>query len=127
MNHYPNIAVKIIIRRKNRILIRRHKSGVFDFPGGRMEFGETLLGTLKRELKEELGYDLVKKPRFLDIYNYISKNKRRHSVFLNYILKLNEKPELVDKEGAKNLWLTKQEFISKKIVKEKEFLDKIFS
>lgn len=91
-----------------------------------MKFGETILGALKRELKEELGHSLVKEPRFLDVYNYISKNKKRHSVFLNYTLKLEEKPELIDKERAKNLWLTKQEFISKKIIKEREFLDKIF-
>ncbi|MBU4466923.1 NUDIX hydrolase [Patescibacteria group bacterium] len=126
IKQYPNVAVKIIIKWKDRILIRRHKNGVFDFPGGRMEFGETVLGALKRELKEELSYNLVKEPRFLDVYNYISKNKKRHSVFLNYILVLKNKPILVDKEGAKNLWLTKQEFISKKIIKEREFLDKIF-
>ena len=127
MNRYPNVAVKLIIKWQDRILIRWHKSGVFDFPGGRMEFGETIFGALKRELKEELDYNLVKEPKFLDVYNYISKNKRRHSVFLNYILKLKEKPKLTDKEGAKNLWLTKKEFISKKIIKEREFLDKIFA
>ncbi len=126
MNRQPNVAVKIIIKWKDRILVRRHKNGVFDFPGGRMKFGETIFGTLKRELKEELGHSLVKEPRFLDVYNYISKNKKRHSVFLNYTLKLEEKPELTDKKEAKNLWLTKQEFISKKIIKEREFLDKIF-
>ena len=91
-----------------------------------MEFGETILGTLKRELKEELDYNLVQKPRFLDVCNYISKNKKRHSVFLNYILDLKEKPRLVDKENAKNLWLAKRDFISKNIIKEREFLDKIF-
>ena len=126
MNRQPNVAVKIIIKWRDRILVRRHKNGVFDFPGGRMKFGETILSALKRELKEELGHSLVKEPRFLDVYNYISKNKKRHSVLLNYTLKLEEKPGLIDKEGAKNLWLTKQEFISKKIIKEKEFLDKIF-
>jgi ADP-ribose pyrophosphatase YjhB (NUDIX family) len=126
MNHQPNVAVKIIIKWQDRILIRRHKSGVFDFPGGRMEFGETIPDTLRRELREELDYNLIREPRFLDIYNYVSKNKRRHSVFLNYILKLKERPKLANKEGAKNLWLTKQEFVSRKIIKEKKFLDRIF-
>ena len=126
MDRHPSAAVKIIIKWKSRILIRRHQSGVFDFPGGRMKFGETILGTLKRELREELDYNLIKEPKFLDVYNYISKNKRRHSVFLNYILRLKEKPKLVDKEGAENLWLTKKNFISRKIIKEREFLDKIF-
>jgi ADP-ribose pyrophosphatase YjhB (NUDIX family) len=126
MEKCPNVAVKIVIRWRNRILIRRHKSGVFDFPGGRMKFGETIFGTLKRELKEELDYDLTRDPRFFEVWNYISENKRRHSVFLNYILNLKEKPRLTNKEGARNLWLTKLEFVSRKIIKESKFLDKIF-
>jgi ADP-ribose pyrophosphatase YjhB (NUDIX family) len=126
MEKCPNVAVKIVIRWRNRILIRRHKSGVFDFPGGRMKFGETIFGTLKRELKEELDYDLTREPRFFEVWNYISENKRRHSVFLNYILNLKEKPRLTNKEGARNLWLTKLEFVSRKIIKESKFLDKIF-
>jgi len=123
---YPDVAVKIIIKWNGRILIRQHKNGIFDFPGGRMEFDETILDTLKRELREELNYNLAKEPKFLDVYNYISKDKKRHSVFLNYILDLKEKPKISDKEDAKNLWLTKKEFISQGIIKEKNFLDKIF-
>jgi ADP-ribose pyrophosphatase YjhB (NUDIX family) len=126
MKQYPNVAVKIVIKWNSRILIRQHKSGVFDFPGGRMKFGETILGTLKRELKKELDYDLTKEPKFLDVWNYISKNKKRHSMFLNYALALTQKPRLVEKEKAKNFWLTKKEFISKGIIKERSFLDKIF-
>jgi 8-oxo-dGTP diphosphatase len=126
MNRCPNVAVKVIIKWKDRILVRRHKSGVFDFPGGRMEFGETILDTLKRELREELNYSLAKEPKFLDVYNYVAKDKERHSVFLNYVLALTQKPKLVEKEGAKNFWLTKKEFISKGIIKERSFLDKIF-
>ena len=126
MNRHPNVAVKIIIKWNDRVLIRRHKNGVFDFPGGRMKFGETILGTIKRELKEELNYNLAKKPKFLDVYNYVSKNKKRHSVFLNYALTLKAKPKLTDKEGAKNLWLTKKTFISNGIIEEKRFLNKIF-
>jgi len=126
MNYQPNVAVKIIIKWKDWILVRRHRNGVFDFPGGRMKFGETILDTLKRELKEELNYNLAKEPKFLDVYNYVSKNKKRHSIFLNHILNLKNKPKVVDKEGTKNLWLTKEDFISKKIIKEREFLDKIF-
>ncbi|MDP2926750.1 MAG: NUDIX hydrolase [bacterium] len=123
----PNVAVKIIIKWKDRILIRRHKNGAFDFPGGRMEFGETIIGALKRELREELDYNLTKEPQFLDVYNYVSRNKKRHSVFLNYFLRLSKKPKIVAKESAKNLWLTKKELISREIVKEGKFLDEIFS
>ena len=58
MKKYPNVTLKIIFRYRGKVLMFRHPSGAFDFPGGRMEWGESIFGTLKRELKEELNYNL---------------------------------------------------------------------
>ena len=49
-----------IIRDKNKILIARRANienlvGFWEFPGGKVEEGETLQECLERELKEELG------------------------------------------------------------------------
>ncbi|MBJ13244.1 MAG: 8-oxo-dGTP diphosphatase MutT [Candidatus Marinimicrobia bacterium] len=49
-----------VIRKKNKILIGRRApneraSGLWEFPGGKMEQGETPEECLKRELMEELG------------------------------------------------------------------------
>jgi hypothetical protein len=61
------------------------------------------------------------------IWNYISKNKKRHSVFINYICQLDKKPSLSSPEKLKILWLTKKDLISKKIIKDEKFLDKVFN
>ena len=127
MKKYPNVTIKIILRYKNQILLLRHKNGVFSFPGGRMEWRESILGALNRELTEELGYSLKNEPELLDVWNYIAKNKLRHSVMINFIQQLPEKPKFVSPEKLEILWLTKKQLINKKIIKEREFINKIFN
>jgi len=126
MKKYPNVAVAIILRHKDKMLILRHKNGVFSFPGGRMEWGESILEALYRELKEELNYSLKKEPELFSVFNYISKDKKRHTVFIDYIYPLAKKLKLSSPEKLEILWLTKKELISKNIIKDEKFLDKIF-
>jgi len=127
MKKYPNVTVKVIFRYKSRILILGHKNGVFSFPGGRMDWGESILEALNRELKEEINYSLESEPELLEVWNYISKNRLRHSVMINFIQQLDKKPKLFSPEKLKTLWLNKNDILSRNIIKEKEFIDKIFN
>jgi ADP-ribose pyrophosphatase YjhB (NUDIX family) len=130
MKKYPTVAVSIIFRYKNKILMLKHKNGKFTLPGGRMEWKESVLGALDRELKEELNYSLGKlegKLELFNVWNYISKNGRRHNVYIQYIHQLNKKPNFSSPEGLQPVWLTKKELILKNIIKDEKFLNKIFS
>jgi len=126
MKKYPNVTVAIIFRYKDKVLILKHRNGVFSFPGGRMNWGESILGALNRELKEELNYSLENKPKLFDVWNYISKNRRRHSVFIDYIYQFNKKPKFYSPEKLQTLWLKKNDFKQMNIIKDKKFLDKMF-
>ena len=126
MKKYPNATVKLLLRHENQVLMLRHENGAYDFPGGRMEWKESIPGTLKRELIEELDYSLDKEPKLFDVWNYISKDKQRHSVFIYYIYWLDKKPKLVSQENAEILWLTKKDMESLGIIKDKKFRDKVF-
>ena len=126
MKKYPIVAVAIILRYRDRILILKHKNGALKFPGGKMEWGESILGALRRELKEELNYSLKKEPELFSVFNYISKDKKEHTVFIDYIYPLAKKPKLSSPEKLEILWLTKREIIAKNITKDRKFLDKIF-
>ncbi len=58
MTQIPVVAA--VIRRKNKALLGRrpdHKrhGGLWEFPGGKVEDGESLADALKREVLEELG------------------------------------------------------------------------
>ena len=126
MNKRPNVSIKILLRHKDKVLILRHKNGSYDFPGGRMEWKESILGTLRRELIEELNYSLKGEPSLFSVWNFISKDKKRHTVLIHYIHFLDKKPKLVSQENAEILWLTKKEMELLGIIKDKKFRDKIF-
>lgn len=62
------------------VLIRRGDTGGWALPGGTLEWGESLRGTLARELAEEAGVELLEAGGLLGVYSAPWRDPRFHAV-----------------------------------------------
>ena len=81
----PLVGVAVIVVRQGRVLLGRrknsHGSGTWQFPGGHLEYGESIEGCARRELKEETGLD-IDTMRMGPYTNDIFEKERKHYVTL---------------------------------------------
>lgn len=95
--------VRLIIIKNNKLLLTYTKDGDFYFYiGGKMEFGETLVQTCIREVKEECGETVnFTFKKILYIRDYIKPEENEHSIefyILGDIDKFEEVEGAVDQE-----------------------------
>lgn len=71
MNHF-DVAAGILCDERGRVLITERLgagpfSGLWEFPGGKIELGETAERALSRELAEELGIEVTESSSFMNL------------------------------------------------------------
>lgn len=77
-------VVAALIRRSDQILITQrpggvHLAGLWEFPGGKVEPGESLEAALQREIFEELGVKIRVNDEFFTVeHDYPTKSVRVH-------------------------------------------------
>jgi len=83
----------IIIDNENRLLLARrgpkakNERGLWEFPGGSVEFGETLAKALQREICEEYGIE-ISVGKMVDVVDHILPEEQQHWVSPTYICKI---------------------------------------
>lgn len=62
------------------ILARRCDTGLWGLPGGMVDWGEDITTTVRRELAEETGLDLISIRRLVGVYSAPERDSRIHSI-----------------------------------------------
>ena len=102
------IRTKALIINDNSIYIC-NENNIYEFPGGHLEINETLEECLKREIKEEMGMDIIdeeiSKP-FMKV-TYLNQNwpevgKNRKSEIYYYVVKTNKVPDITKTQYTKH-------------------------
>jgi 8-oxo-dGTP diphosphatase len=98
-----------IVERDGRVLVTRrqpgvHLEGLWEFPGGKCEAGETLDQCLRREMREELGVDVeVGAELFTVAHDYRDRRVELH--FLRCAFEGDPVPQL----GQELRWMTRDD------------------
>ena len=80
------VVTAAVIFREGRILIAQRHNGDWEFPGGKLEAGETLEQCLVREILEELGLHIDIIRPFLTVdHDYPAKRIRLHSYICTWV------------------------------------------
>ena len=62
------VAAAVVLRERRLLVVSKHAApDVFYLPGGKLEPGESPEAAMRREVREELGVEVVAAARFLDV------------------------------------------------------------
>ncbi len=86
------VGAVIVNERGELFLARRgplakNERGLWEFPGGSVEFGERLADALKREIREEYGME-IEVGALLDVVDHILPEEGQHWVSPTYLCRL---------------------------------------
>ena len=107
------VAGIIFNQDKSQIFITKrpdnlHKGGFWEFPGGKVEEGESVEQAMTRELEEEIGIEVTEQHLFEHLeYDYPEK-----SLKFDFIVISNFNKEPYGKEGQEGLWVDIAELVN---------------
>lgn len=85
--------------------------GIYELPGGHIEFGEDIVSGLRREIREEFEVDVSIGDPFY-VFDYVNEVKGSHSVEIIYFATLQHKPDdivLHDEDHSDADWFSEDE------------------
>lgn len=99
---YPKVGIGVMIMRENKVLLGlrkgSHGEGEWNFPGGHLEWGETIFQTAKRETLEECGLtvDDLKLISVADEVRYIDINDKHYLNVAVLVESIQGEPKIVE-------------------------------
>jgi len=113
---YPGIqqvSIKGLLCRDGKVLfLKTEKTGKWELPGGRMDFGERVEETFRREMSEELGFMKVKMGRLMNMWSFtnIRNGINHHFIVFDFEIFSDESKIILSDEHVECGWFGKDEF-----------------
>jgi 8-oxo-dGTP diphosphatase len=106
------VAAAALVRSDGRLLLQqrpegKHMSGLWEFPGGKVESGEHPEGALVRELREELGLEIAEAN--LEPFHFVSHAYETFHLLMPVYLVRTWGGDMEAKEGQPLAWVTADE------------------
>lgn len=126
-------GVKALIVHNGKILVITEKTSrgiIHDFPGGGIEYGESIIESLVREVKEEINVD-VKPIKPVGAWSFILDEWNVHILCIGYQCELLGSSELdftknsADENIFEAHWYTKEELLTQNILSTQEMKDAV--
>lgn len=109
IHHMVDGVEKVFLPRRS--IGKKFKPGVFELPGGHLDFGEDMVAGLKREIEEEFSVSINVGDPFA-AFTYINEVKQSHAVEVAYYATFAGGPasiHLDPMEHSEYVWLSEEE------------------
>jgi 8-oxo-dGTP diphosphatase len=106
------VAAAALVRSDGRLLLAQRPmgkamAGLWEFPGGKIEAGETPQGALSRELKEELG--ITVRATDMSAFSFASHAYERFHLLMPVFMVRTWEGQIEAREGQQFAWVSAEE------------------
>ncbi|CCB86710.1 nudix hydrolase 1 [Parachlamydia acanthamoebae UV-7] len=96
----PLIGVAVVVFKNNKVLLGKrknsHEEGKWAFPGGHLEFGESVEGCASRELMEEVGLQAISLKIGPWVENIMDAGKKHYITLFVFVDSFSGEPQLLE-------------------------------
>ncbi len=115
VSNVVNVSVAVVAKKQNKFLLVREKlpdrkNWLWNFPSGKVRYGESIFGAVKREMMEETGVEvpliaLISSYYYITSGNSEDKKLDRTTIRFNFLANGNGIPDLLHpKENNTEAW-----------------------